>query len=146
MKKVLTALLASAALVAAVPAVASAHEENDGYYRGSDWDTDSAGYDSFRQEFQHLYDGVQHGLSDGSYDRREAQQFYWAIRSLQRRLDYYRDSHGYLNPWERQDLQRRLTSLHDQMHIAHVEGHEPMRDGYYGGYGRPGGFGGYGYR
>ena len=87
MKKLFIALLASTALLAAAPAVASAHENGyGGYYNnGNDWDRDG-GYNSFRQEFDHLYQGVQHGLSDGSINRWQARRFYDAISDARQRL------------------------------------------------------------
>lgn len=145
MKRVLTALLASCALAVAIPATASAHDDQDGYYGnrdygnrggyyGNDWNDNrggNGGYDYFRAEFQHLYDGVQHGLSDGSFSRGEARQFYWAINNLRRRLDYYRYNDGYLSDWEARDIQRQLTRLHNDMHDAHANGHADRDYGYY---------------
>ena len=145
MKRIVTALLASCALAAAIPATASAHDEQDGYYGnrdygnrggnyGNDWNNDRGGYggyDYFRAEFQHLTDGVRHGLSDGSYSRGEARQFYWAINSLRQRLDYYRYSRGYLSGSEARDIQRRIQRLHRDMHEAHANGHAERDYGYY---------------
>jgi hypothetical protein len=116
-------MLAAVSLAAAFPAIANAHE---GYGRGSD-----GGYGNLRQEFQHLYAGVQHGLSDGSYSRREARQFYRAIESLRGRLDFYRNNDGYLSGWERSDLRRRIQRLHANMHDAHANGHAERDYGYY---------------
>ena len=133
MKRLLTTLVASAALITAIPAVASAHDEdNRGYYSsGGDWSRNNGGgYNNFRQEFQHLYENVQHGVSDRSYSRYEARQFYWAINSLRRRLDYFRNNDGYLSRRETQDLQYRIQRLHAQMHEAHENGHAERDYGY----------------
>jgi hypothetical protein len=133
MKKVIAILLASSAVLV-VPAVANAHE--------NDWQRESRQYGNFGQELDHLYDGVEHGLSDGSYSRGQARYYYRAINSVRRRLDAYQENDGYLNRWEAQDIQNRLESLHQDMHQAHAEGHQEQNYGYRnGGYRYNGGDG-----
>lgn len=144
MKRLFTALLASTALLAAVPAVASAHDNGygNGYYNnGNDWDRDG-GYNGFRQEFGHLYQGVQHGLSDGSINRWQARRFFDAIADARQRLEFYRRNDGYLSPWEQRDMQARLQRLHEVLHVVHERDHE-REDGY--GYDGNNGYGGNGY-
>jgi hypothetical protein len=138
MKRHLAALLATAALVMAVPTAASAQERGyfgqgqyyGGQYGGNDWNRNNRGYDSLRRQFQHAYDGVQHGLRDGSFTRREARQFYWVIGDLRERLNFYRDNDGYLDRREARDIDRRLARLHANMHAAHEDGHQERDYGY----------------
>jgi hypothetical protein len=138
MKRHLAALLAAGAIVIAVPTAASAQER--GYfgqgqyygsqYGGNDWNRNSRGYDNLRRQFQHAYDGVQHGLRDGSFTRHEARYFYRVIGDLRQRLDFYRDNDGYLDRREARDLDRGLRRLHAAMHEAHETGHEEQDYGY----------------
>lgn len=127
MNKVLLALLATSTLAIAAPALA--HE-------GDDWDDDGGGvptYELFQQQSHHIWDGIQHGLSDGSYTPAQASRFYRELRQIQARAEW--DSRrGYYNP---QWTEAQLTRLHDRMHAAHERGHERLdsgwgRDGYYG--------------
>lgn len=132
MKKLLLAALAATSLaIAAAPALA--HEgEND------DWTVDS--YGAFSQQYHHIWDGIQHGISDGSYTPREAQYFYRQLRGIQARAEWERRT-GQFDPDEIND---RLQDLHDRMHVAHERGHERQEDGY-GAYGYQR-YGDYGYR
>ena len=132
MKRRLAALLAASALAMAVPVAASAHENDRGYNQGSDWDRGDGGYNNFRQEFQHLYDGLRHGQEDGSFSRGEARQIYWAINSLRQRLDYFRNNDGYLDRREANDIQIRLNRLHQDMHALHDNAHDEQNYGYGG--------------
>ena len=135
MKRIVPALLASLALMIAIPAAASAHEHDRDQGRGygqSDWDRESPGFDQFRQQIDHLYNGVEHGLSDGSYSRGEARQFYRSISSIRQRLDWYRRNSGYLSPQKSADIERRLDQLHSVMHEAHEDGHDQQSYGYDG--------------
>ena len=140
MKRHLAALFAAAAIVIAVPTAASAQERGyfgqgqyyGGQYGGAEWNRDNRGYNNLRRQFQHAYSGVQHGLRDGSFNRREARQFYGVIGDLRQRLDFYRDNDGYLDRREARDLDRRLARLHAVMHEAHETGHEDQDYGYGG--------------
>lgn len=139
MKRHLAALFAAGAIVMAVPTAASAQERGyfgqgqyyGGQYGGADWNRDNRGYNNLRRQFQHAYAGVQHGLRDGSFTRREGRYFYQVIGDLRQRLDFYRDNDGYLDRREARDLDRRLGRLHAAMHEAHEDGHEE-RDYRYG--------------
>ena len=136
MKRFVLAALAATSLVA-VAAPALAHEGDD-----DDWTVES--YGAFSQQYHHIWDGIQHGLSDGSYTPREAQYFYRQLRSIQARADWEQRT-GQFDPDEIND---RLQDLHERMHIAHQRGHERMDGGYYGNgyYQQPYGYGGaYGY-
>jgi hypothetical protein len=140
MKRHLVALFAASALVIAVPTAASAQERGyfgqgqyyGGQYGGNEWNRNNRGYDNIRRQFQHAYDGVQHGLRDGSFTRREARYFYQVIGELRQRLDFYRYNDGYLDRREARDLDRRLGRLHAIMHQAHENGHEEPDYGYGG--------------
>lgn len=119
MKKLLVVLLATSALGLALPAMAHEHPET-GYAQNDDWNTDIGGYDEFNQEYQHIWTGIQHGVNDGSYSRRQAQQFYWAMQQIKSRADWMERSGDY----DSEDIQARLDRLHDRMHSAHERGHQ----------------------
>ncbi len=139
-KRHLAALFAASALVIAVPTAASAQERGyfgqgqyyGGQYSGNEWNRNNRGYDTLRSQFQHAYEGVQHGQRDGAFTRREARSFYQVIGDLRQRLDFYRDNDGYLDRREARDLDRRLGRLHAAMHDAHESGHEEQNYGYGG--------------
>jgi hypothetical protein len=128
----LAAFFAAGAIVIAVPTAASAQERGyfgqgqyyGGQYEGNEWNRDNRGYNNLRRQFQHAYAGVQHGLRDGSFTRREGRYFYRVIGDLRQRLDFYRDNDGYLDRREARDLDRGLGRLHAAMHEAHETSHE----------------------
>jgi hypothetical protein len=70
MKRLLVALLATSTLALAVPAFA-----HDPQAPGTDesWNNGGATYGDFSQEYQHIWDGIQHGVGDGSYTQAQAQ-------------------------------------------------------------------------
>lgn len=113
MRKIILTALATSLLAVAAPALA--HDGDD-----DDWGIDS--YSSFTQQYHHIWDGIQHGLSDGSYSPREAQYFYRQLRGIQQRADWEQRT-GRFDPDE---ISGRLESLHDRMHVAHERGHERM--------------------
>jgi len=124
MKKLILAALATSLIAVAAPALA--HEGGD-----DDWTVES--YGGFTQQYHHIWDGIQHGASDGSYSPRQAQYFYGQLRSIQARADWEQRT-GRFDPEEISD---RLERLHDRMHVAHERGHERMdSDWGYSGYGR----------
>ena len=125
MKKVVLALLASATFALATPALA--HDGDD------DWTPDS--YVEFNQLYQHIWQGIQHGLGDGSYTSREARYFYGQLRQIQRKA-YWEERSGDYNPDE---IAGDLQDLHDRMHVAHERGHERLDNEWNNlGYGRYG--------
>lgn len=130
MKRILSVLLASAAMAGVIAPAASAHERGQ-YGRQSDWeDRDDSAYPRFHEALDHLYEGIDHGLSDGSIDRRDARRFYRAIDQLREYINDCRGRRGYLNRWQVQDIQSRLDRLHEIMHEVHEEGHEAQDYGY----------------
>lgn len=132
MKTIILAGLAAAALAFAGPALAHGDD-------GDDWSAQS--YGAFDQQYHHIWDGIQHGVSDGSYTPWQARRFYRALQDIRARADWEQRS-GYYNP---ADIENRLERLHDVMHEAHERGHERLDEQGYGyGYGG-GGFGRYGY-
>ena len=132
MKRLLAALLATSTVAIAAPALA--HGEGD-----DDWSTSAPTYGEFDQQYHHIWDGIQHGLSDGSYTQWQARQFYRELQSIRARA-WWEQNRGYYNP---QDIEYRLESLHTRMHVAHDQGHERLNNDWYG-YGGDGGYGGYG--
>ncbi len=121
MRMFIAAIMACSALAMTVPVVAQAHEPGE-VSADEDWNNGGATYANFDQEFQHIWQGIQHGLSDGSYTRREAYQFYREMRNIRARA-YWEERSGYYNP---EEIQARLESLHERMHIAHERGHERL--------------------
>jgi hypothetical protein len=122
MKKLVLAALATSLLAVAAPALAHPGDDDD-------WTIES--YSSFAQQYHHIWDGIEHGLSDGSYSPRQARYFYQQLRDIQRRADWEQRA-GRFDPDEISD---RLEALHDRMHVAHERGHERLdNDWGYGGY------------
>lgn len=146
MRKFLIAIMASSALAMAIPVVAQAHNDEPGVASADDdWNNGGANYADFDQEYQHIWQGIQHGLSDGSYTRREAYRFYREMRNIRARA-YWEERSGNYDP---EDTQARLESLHERMHIAHERGHERLDswrgNDWQGDYNRGYGYGGYSY-
>jgi hypothetical protein len=131
MKKLLLALLATTVVAAAGPALA--HDDDD----DGDWGAPS--YQVFDQQYHHIWDGIQHGLSDGSFTPRQAGYFFRELQNIRARADW-EERRGYYDP---DDIEARLEALHDRMHVAHDRGHERL-DNDWNGYGSRG-FGYYGY-
>ena len=117
MKRLMVALLATTTLALAVPAFA--HPEDHAVSTDEQWNNGGASYGDFNQEYQHIWDGIQHGLSDGSYTRSQAQQFYSAMQQIRARADYMNQN----GQWNPQDTQARLAQLHNAMHQSHEAGH-----------------------
>src|SRR5215813_1115655 len=72
MKKMLLALLATSTLAIAAPALA--HDDDD------DWGR-APSYQVFQQQYRHIWQGIQHGLSDGSYTPGQADYFARQLRN-----------------------------------------------------------------
>ena len=122
MKRLMIALLATSTMAFAVPA--QAHPEQPGAVEEDHWNNGGASYGDFNQEYQHIWDGIQHGLSDGSYTRSQAQQFYRAMQQIRARADDMNRN----GRWDPQDTQARLEQLHNTMHQAHQVGHAIQDD------------------
>src|SRR5205085_10483363 len=118
MKRLVLGLMAAAALGIALPA--AAHEESYPQQHGSsDWGSNAdPRYGEFADDIAHIQEGIQHGVSDGSFDRWEVRRFSRELRNLQRMVWYYNQSGGF-NSWERNMIQQRLDRLHETMHEAH---------------------------
>ena len=113
MKKILLALLATSTLAIAAPALA--HDDDDDWGRAPT-------YQSFQEQYRHIWQGIWHGLSDGSYTSVQANYFADQLRSIQRRAYYDTRSGDYDPSWTEAQLDR----LHERMHIAHERGHERL--------------------
>lgn len=144
MKKLFGVLLAAAAIGAfASPVLAHENDDDDdnvNVNRGG-YSQYYGGYQNFDALYQHDWQGIQHGLSDGSYSQQEARYFLQQLRSIRQRELYYRNRDG-LSPQEGRDIKVRLERLHQVMHEAHEDGHA-AQDGWNGGYNQGGGYGGY---
>jgi serine phosphatase RsbU (regulator of sigma subunit) len=132
MKKLMVALLATSTMAFAVPALAHEHPD-EAYAQAGDWNNGGDSYAAFDQEYRHIWQGIQHGVGDGSYAPWQAQRFYRAMQQIHARADWM-ERRGVYDP---DDIQRRLERLHDDMHVAHERGHERLdeRYGYGGRYG-----------
>ena len=122
MKKLFASIVAAAALAAGAPSMAQAHDYQGQVYDDDDWNNGGDTYDEFNQEYRHIWQGIQHGLEDGSYSRREASYFYRRMQMIRQSADWQYRS-GYFNP---QQIQYQLERLHEQMHVAHERGHERL--------------------
>lgn len=142
--------LVIAAAAAAVGMTGAAHAQypgqyygygqyGGGYSSGSDWNYGGGRYALFEREYRHTIEGIRHGLSDGTFSRRQAAQFYRELEGI--RYDALRSMRygGYQDRY----IQARMAQLHQRMHFKHERNHERF-DGYgYGNY-QPG-YGGYDY-
>jgi outer membrane receptor protein involved in Fe transport len=118
MKRLLVALLATSAMALAAPAFAHPdHPETPG--ADESWNNGGATYGDFNQEYQHIWDGIQHGLSDGSYSRDQAQRFFNGMQRIRGRADELQRE----GRWDPRETQAQLERLHETMHAAHEEGH-----------------------
>ena len=126
MKRLMIALLATSALTLAAPAFA--HPEDHAGAAEEQWNNGGATYGDFNQEYQHIWDGIQHGLSDGSYTREQARQFYGAMQRIRARADEMQQS----GDWNPQVTQAQLERLHETMHQAHEVGHAVQQDDHHG--------------
>jgi hypothetical protein len=111
--------MATSVMAFAVPALAHEPGEHSGASTEEQWNNGGASYADFNQEYQHIWDGIQHGLSDGSYTQSQAQQFFSAMQQIRARADAMQQSGRY----DPQDTQARLEQLHSVMHDAHERGH-----------------------
>ena len=118
MKKLLLGLMAASTLAMAAPALA--HEGDD----GSDEVFATSSYNDFTPMYQHIWQGIQHGLSDRSYTRWRARRFYRELQSIRTRA-WYEQRSGQYDP---EDINARLQNLHESMHIAHAQGHERLNN------------------
>ena len=114
MKKLVFGIAAAAALMIAVPAMA--HDDDDDY----GYNVDS--YDQMMRLDQHIRQGIQHGLSDGSFTRGEARYFWRQLQNIRYRAQWEEE----WGEFDAQDISYRLHALHERMHEAHEEGHERM--------------------
>ena len=112
-----------------------------GYSGRSDWNYGRGNYAIFERQYRHEIEGIRHGLSDGTFSRWQADNFYRELESIRR--DAYR-SQRYGN-YQDSYIQARMARLHERMHLKHERNHERNDAyGYYGNYGgyQPG-YGGY---
>ena len=119
MKRLMIALLATSTLGFAVPAFAHPEDAHGTPAADEQWNNGGATYADFNQEYQHIWDNIQHGLSDGSYSRPQAQQYMRAMQDICARADAMQNSGRY----DPRDTQARLERLHETMHEAHSDGH-----------------------
>gem|GEM_PF-1208851 len=99
-----------------------------GYSQNSDWNYRNRSYAGFERQYRHTIDGIRHGLSDGTFTRSRAREFYRELESI-RRAAYLSQQYGSYQPGY---IQARLARLHERMHVRHDRNHE-RNDGY-GGY------------
>ena len=138
MKRFLTAVAASALLVAA--GAANAHDLPYGQQQGEasqdqEWNNGGADYSQFQQEYDHILQSIRHSMSDGSLSRRQGAQFYRELQSIKRAAYSEEENGDYNSGW----VQERLEQLHNRIHATHDREHQQNRYRY--GYGQQG----YGY-
>jgi hypothetical protein len=118
MKRLMIALLATTTMAFAAPGFA--HETPAvGAAAEDQWSNGGATYADFSQEYQHIREGIQHGLSDGSYTRSQADQYFRAMDDIRAQAQAMDQSGRY----DSRDTQARLERLHGIMHDAHQSGH-----------------------
>lgn len=133
----LTLFVAAAAFNIGRPAVANAHLAEAANWQQDDWNNGGDSYAAFDQEYRHIWDGIRHGVNDGSYTPREADYFYQQLQAIRVRADW-QARRGF---YDGDQIQTWLEHLHDRMHTAHQRGHDDRynygnADGY--GDGQPG--------
>ena len=122
MKRLFIILLATSAMTAAIPVIAMAHppavvqDQDD----DNSWNNGGATYVDFNQEYQHIWQAIQHGVSDGAYSRRQASSFYRAMQ----RIRAHADSDQRRGEFDPETTQAQLEQLHERMHNAHENGHD----------------------
>lgn len=105
-----------------------------GYSGGSDWNQSRGSYSQFQREYRHTLEGIRHGLSDGTFSRRQANRFYRELEGIRydafvaMRYGHYQDRY----------IQARMAQLHERMHFKHDRNHAR-----YDGYGSYGNYQGY---
>ncbi len=122
MKKLFLCLMATSTLALAAPAFAHDGDGDDFGYRATT-------YQEFGATYQHICQGIQHGLDDGAYNRWQAGRFYRELRGIWNRAEWEQREGGY----DPEDIGARLNSLHERMHIAHEQGHERLNNAWDGG-------------
>ena len=119
MKRLILALVATSTLALAAPAFA--HEPGEqGYQSSEDWNNGGDTYANFDQEYQHIWQMIQHGVNDRSYTRYQAARFYRDMRRIRARA-YSAQQSGNYDP---EDIQNRLEQVHERLHAAHDGGHD----------------------
>ena len=118
MRKFLLGLMATSAIAIAAPAFA--HNDGDPNDNGDDEAYAAQTYQDFTPMYHHIWQGIQHGVSDGSYTSWQARRFYRELQGIRQRA-YWEERQGDYNP---DDINARLQSLHDRMHDAHQRGHD----------------------
>ncbi len=119
MKRLMAALLATSTLAFAAPALAHPDHPGEGTSAAEAWNNGGDTYAEFNQEYQHIWEGIQHGVSDGSYTQSQAQQYYRAMQDIRTRAEAMERAGRY----DPRDTQARLERLHEVMHEAHETGH-----------------------
>jgi hypothetical protein len=122
MKRLLIALLASSTLAMSVPAFAHDHPEAQG--ADESWNNGGGSYGDFNQEYQHIWDGIQHGVSDGAYTQAQAQRFFDEMQRIRARADEMQRDRR----WDPRTTQAQLEQLHNSMHDAHEVSHAAQDD------------------
>lgn len=110
--------MAASALGLAAPAFAHPDDGDN----GADETFAAATYQDFSPMYQHIWQGIQHGMSDGSYTRWQGRRFYRELQGIRARAIWEERSDNY----DPEDINARLQSLHERMHIAHDAGHERL--------------------
>ena len=124
MKRLIVGLMAASAIAIAAPAFA--HDDGDANDNGDDEVYAAETYQDFTPIYQHVWQGIQHGVSDESYTSYQARRFYRELQGIRYRASWEERS-GQYDP---QDINYRLQALHDRMHITHQHGHDRVDQQY----------------
>ncbi len=133
MNRILMVIAAGAALGAASTANAQySGRYSGGYSNNSDWNYRGRSYASFERDYRHTMEGIRHGLSDGTYSRSRANQYYRELQNI-RRAAYHAQRYG---NYRSANIQARMARLHERMQRKHERNHDRYdRYGYGNGYG-----------
>lgn len=109
------------------PGQSGSGQYGGGYAADSDWNHSRGGYSRFQRDYRHTVKGIRHGLSDGTFSRRQANRFHRELESIRHdafiamRRGRYQDRY----------VQARMARLHERMHSRHDRNHARY-DGYAG--------------
>lgn len=80
------------------------------------WGVES--YDDFGADYRHIWEGIQRGRRDGSYNQYQVRDYTQQLQQIRTRADW-QQRNGRFNP---EDIEFRLTRLHDSMQSARANG------------------------
>jgi hypothetical protein len=114
MRRIILGVLAVASVIAAgAPALAQPYPRERGWDRGHGEDRGEWNID---RRLEWMQRRIERGRDDGSLDRREAWRAQRSLNDIRTDKVRWERRNGYLNSWQRDQLQARLDRLNDRLH------------------------------